>query len=447
MLDKIASFKEKLTPNVRKVLANAVWLFTEKVWQLGLGLLVGIWVARYLGPEQFGILNYAMAMMGITSPIAKLGLDNIVIRDLARDTTHKEEILGSAFVLKFFSSIGTFCLTVAIIAITDRDNYLIPLLVAILSFGLVLQSIDIIDFWFQSQTQAKFSVWARNFAYILMSAVRIGLILLKAPLVMFALAMTIEIGIASLGMMVLYTKQGNLLKSWQPKLERMKTLLKDSWPLILSGIVILIYMRIDQIMLKSMVGDRSVGIYSAAVKISELWYFVPGAIINSVYPSVVRSKEAGEDFYYGRIQKLFDLMTILAYGIAIVVTFLSPLIVSLLYGQKYLGAANILTIHIWTGVFVSLGLAREIWLTNEGLMKFAAVTTGIGAIINIGLNLLLIPKYEGTGAALATVVAQIFSAYLVGFFYAPTRRIFFSQTKSLFLVNNFKQLWQLISRN
>ncbi len=446
MIDKIASLREKLTPNVRKVLGNAVWLFTEKIWQLGLGLLVGIWVARYLGPEQFGILNYAMAMMGITSPIAKLGLDNIVIRDLARDATHKEEILGSAFFLKFFGSLGTFCLTIIIIAFVDRTNYLIPLLVAILSFGLVLQSIDVIDFWFQSQTQAKFSVWARNFAYILMSGARVGLILIKAPLIMFALVMTIEIGIASCGMVVLYIKQGNLLRSWKPKLERMKTLLKDSWPLILSGIVILIYMRIDQIMLKAMVGDRSVGVYSAAVKISELWYFVPGAVINSVYPSVVRSKEAGEDFYYGRIQKLFDLMTTLAYGVAIAVTFLSPWIVSLLYGQKYLEAADILTVHIWTGVFVSLGLAREIWLTNEGLMKFAAVTTGIGAIMNVILNFLLIPKYGGMGASLATVAAQMFSAYLVGFFYAPTRRIFFSQTKALFLVNNIKQVWQLVSR-
>lgn len=447
MLDKIESLKEKLTPNVRKVLANAVWLFTEKVWQLGLGLLVGIWVARYLGPEQFGILHYAMAVMGITSPIAKLGLDSIVIRDLARDATRKDETLGSAFFLKLFSSISVFCLTVVFVAITDRTGYLIPLLVAILSFGLILQSVEVIDYWFQSQTQAKFSVWARNFAYIIMTGVKVILLLIKAPLVMFAVVMTVEFGLASLGMVVLYRQQGNLLESWKPNLERMKTLLMDSWPLILSGIVIIIYMRIDQIMLKSMVGDRSVGVYSAAVKISELWYFVPGAIINSVYPSVVRSKEGGEEFYYARLQKLFDLITLLAYSVAIPITFLSPFIVSLLYGQKYIEAADILTIHIWTGVFVSLGLAREIWLTNEGLMKFAAVTTSIGAAINVGLNLVLIPKYGGMGASLATVVAQMFSAYLVGVFYTPTRKIFFCQTKALFLISPLGRIGQLIKRN
>jgi len=408
---------------------------------------VGVWVARYLGPERFGILNYAMALMGITSPIAKLGLDSIVIRDLARDAKRKDETLGSAFVLKLFSSIGTFCLTVGFVALTDRSGYLVPLLVGILSFGLILQSIEVIDFWFQSQTQAKFSVWARNFAYILMSGVRIGLIVIKAPLEYFALAMTIEIGIASVGMVFFYIQQGDLLKSWQPKIERVKTLLADSWPLILSGIVILIYMRIDQIMLKEMVGDRSVGVYSAAVKISELWYFVPGAIINSVYPSVVRSKEAGEDFYYGRIQKLFDLVTLLAYGVAIPLTFLSPFVVSLLYGQKYLEAADILTVHVWTGVFVSLGLAREIWLTNEGLMKFAAITTSIGAAINVVLNLFLIPKYGGMGAALATVAAQMFSTYLVGIFYAPTRRIFFCQTKALFLIHPVQRLGRLLRGN
>jgi PST family polysaccharide transporter len=264
---------------------------------------------------------------------------------------------------------------------------------------------------------------------------------------MFALAMTIEIAIASVGMVVMYCRQGNLLKAWQPKIARMKALLKDSWPLILSGIVISIYMGIDQIMLKEMVGDRSVGVYSAAVKISCLWYFAPAAIINSVYPSLVRSKESGEEFYYGRLQKLFDLMSLLAYAVAIPVTFLSPLIVSLLYGQKYAGAADILTIHIWTGVFVSLGLARETWLTTEGLMKFSAVTTSIGAAVNVVLNLWLIPLYEGTGAALATVAAQVFSAYLVGAFYTPTRRIFFSQTKAIFLINPLQRLWQLIKRN
>lgn len=447
MLDKITSLREKLTPNVRKVLANAIWLFTEKIWQMVLGLLVGVWVARYLGPEQFGVLNYAIAIMSIATPIAKLGLDNLIIRDIAKDISCKEETLGSAFVLKLLSSCGTFLVTVICVILTNRMDYLVPTLVAILALGPIMQSVEVIDFWFQSQTQAKFSVWARNFAYILMSGVRFGLILIKAPLIMFALAMTVEIAIASVGMVVVYCRQGNLLKAWQPKIARMQALLKDSWPLILSGIVISIYMGIDQIMLKAMVGDRSVGVYSAAVKISSLWYFAPAAIINSVYPSLVRSKESGEEFYYGRLQKLFDLMSLLAYGVAIPVTFLSPLIVSLLYGQKYVGAADILTIHIWTGVFVSLGLARETWLTTEGFMKFSAVTTSIGAAVNVVLNLWLIPLYEGTGAALATVAAQVFSAYLVGAFYTPTRRVFFSQTKAIFLINPLQRLWQLIKRN
>lgn len=447
MHNKFSSLREKLTPNVRKVIANALWLFTEKVWQLGLGLVVGLWVARYLGPEQFGVLNYAMAVMGVVSPIAKMGLDNILIRDLARNPEEKEEILGSAFILKFFSSIGAFCLTVSFVSLTNRTGYLIPLLVGILSFGLVLQSIDVIDFWFQSQTQAKFSVWARNFAYIVMSGVRLLLILLQAPLVMFAIAMTVELGLASLGMIILYRQQGNSFFNWKPQLARMKTLVNDSWPLILAGIVIILYMRIDQIMLKEMVGDRSVGIYSAAVKISELWYFVPAAVINSVYPSVIRSKAKGEDIYYSRIQKLFDLMSLLAYGVAIPVTFLSPFLVQILYGQKYLGAENILIIHIWAGLFVSLGLAREIWITNEGLMRFAAVTTAIGAVVNICLNLLWIPQYQGVGAAFATIIAQMFSTYLVSAFYAPTRRIFWSQTRALFLIHPMQRLWRLVRRN
>jgi PST family polysaccharide transporter len=443
MLEKLSA---RLTPNVRKVISNALWLFTEKIWQLGLGLLVGIWVARYLGPAQFGALNYAIAIGWIAAPIAKLGLDNLVIRDLAKDPGAKEETLGSAFAMKLISSSITFILVTIAALITNRQDPTIVSLVIILGLAPILQSAEVIDFWFQSQTQAKFSVWARNAAYIFMNVVRVTLVMIKAPVVAFAIAMTIEFGLASLGFVFLYQRQGNLLKMWKINKGRMLELIKQSWPLILAGIVISIYMRIDQIMLKEMIGEASVGVYSAAVKISELWYFVPAAIINSVFPTIVRAKESGLETYYNRIQKVFDLIILVAYAVAIPVTFLADWIVSLLYGQRYLGAGDILNLHIWGGVFVCLGLARENWLVNEGLMKFSAITTSIGAVINVFLNWMLIPYSGGAGAAFATVIAQMFSAYLVGGIYPPTRKIFWQQTKALLMVNSIRKVGALLSR-
>jgi PST family polysaccharide transporter len=255
--------------------------------------------------------------------------------------------------------------------------------------------------------------------------------------VAFAIAMATEYALNAVGFIIIYQLKGNLIKTWQVNLRHAKLLLKDSWPLILSGIVIMIYMRIDQIMLGQMVGDKSVGIYSAAVKISELWYFVPGAIVNSVFPSIVKAKQISEAVYYERMQKLFTVVSLLAYSVAIPVTFLSDKIVTLIYGDYYLEAGAILNVHIWCGLFVSLGVAREIWLTTEGLMKFSAATATVGAAINVFLNFFLIKQYGGLGAAIATLAAQIVSAYAVGVLYPRTRKIFINQTKAITLVSLF----------
>lgn len=308
------------------------------------------------------------------------------------------------------------------------------MLVGIVATGTILQTFEIIDFWFQSQVQSKYSVLARNTAYVLINGVKIGLIQLGAPLIAFAIAMVAEYALAGIGLIVAYRLQGNFLKAWQVNFRYAKTLLNDSWPLILSGIVIMIYMRIDQVMLGQMVGEKSVGIYSAAVKISELWYFVPNAIVNSVFPSIVQAKEISEEVYYKRIQKLLNVVAVLAYLVAIPVTFLAPWIVTLLYGKSYAEAGPILNMHIWAGLFVSLGLARSSWIITEGLMKFSAATTAIGAVINIILNYLLIDKYGGLGAAIATVVAQIFASYAAHAFYPQTRKMFILQTKAITLL-------------
>lgn len=438
MLKKLTTITDSFSPNLRKIMGNTGWLFTEKIVQMFLGLLVGVWITRYLGPERFGRFNYATAIVGLFVPFAKLGLDNIIIRNLAREPSSKDETLGTAFVLRLISSVITFFVTVGIIIISTPnrtpENIETILIVGIVAAGTIVQSYEVIDYWFQSQIQSKYSVLARNAAYLLINLAKIALIQAKAPLIAFAITMVAEYALAAIGFIVAYRFKDNFFKNWRISFHHAKSLLKDSWPLILSGIVIIIYMRIDQVMLGQMVGDKSVGIYSAAVKISELWYFVPGAIVNSVFPSIVQAKEISEEVYHARIQKLFNSMSLLAYSVAIPITFLSSYIVTLIYGKSYLEAAPILTVHIWTGLFSSLGVARETWLVTEGLMKFSAITAASGAVVNIILNYFLIDKYGGLGAAFATVVAQFVAAYGIGAFYLRTRKIFLQQTKAITLL-------------
>jgi O-antigen/teichoic acid export membrane protein len=423
----------KLSPNLRKIFANAAWLFGDRILRMGFSVFIGAWVARYLGAENFGTYNYVIAFVNLFGAFANLGLEQIVIRDIVREPFSKNYILGTAFILRL---IGGGVAVATMMGIRSSDPTM-PWLVAIVAASLVFQSWDVVDYWFQSQVQSKYIVWAKNITFVMASIAKVFLIQIKAPLILFAGVYSMEFALSALGLTIAYQARGSFLKSWRFTLAWASRLLKDSWTLILTSFVIGIYMRIDQIMLGQMVGDQAVGIYSVAVRISELWYFVPIAIANSVFPSIVESKQVSESLYYQRIQKVLNLMSLMSYGVAIFFSLTSGWIIKLLFGAEYEAAAAILIVHVWTGVFVSSGLIRSLWTTTEGLMRFAFITNGIGALINVGLNLLLIRHYGGIGAAVATVISQVFASYITSAFFHKTRKIFFLQTKALLAPNPF----------
>lgn len=440
MLDKLTAVSQKFSPGFRKIIGNTAWLFGEKILQMGLGLLVGVWVARYLTPEKFGLLNYALAFVGLFSPIATLGLGQLVVRDLAKDPSCKEETLGTAFVLKLFGGILTLFLTVGTIVLLKPEDTLTHWLVGIAATGTIFLAFECIDFWFQSQVQSKYTVWSTNSAYLLINGVKIALIQMGAPLIAFSCALMAEKAMGAGALAITYHTKGHFLNSWRFSLVRAKELLLQSWPLILSGFVIMIYMRIDQVMLGQMRDNTEVGIYSAAVKVSELWYFIPGAIVQSVFPSIVKAKEISETVYEERLQKLFDIMSLISYTVAIPLSIFSGQIVTLLYGQKYAAAAPSLAVLIWAGLFVSLGLARTPWLITEGYLKLEVATTAVGAAVNMGLNFVLIPPYGGLGAGIATVIAQMVASYGANAFYPKTRKIFIQQTRALLAIESLADL-------
>jgi PST family polysaccharide transporter len=428
-------------PDLKHILLNIGWLSFDRVLRMGVGLFIGVWVARYLGPEQFGLFNYAIAFVALFSSFATLGLDNIVIRDIVRDPSCKYETLGTAFILKFLGSGLTLLLAISVIYFLHPDNSLMQWSVGIIAAATIFQSIDVIDFWFQSQIQSKYTVWARNIAFILIALLRVMLIQMHAPLIAFVFASSLEIVLAAIGLLVTYRSlKEQRLKSWRFNFPRAKLLLKNSWPLMISGMAIMLYMKIDIVMLGEMVGDREVGIYAAATRFSELWYFIPMAITSSVFPSIIEARKIDEIKYYNRLQKLFDLMTGLALAIAIPMTFLSNFVIRILYANNYVGAGPILAIHIWAALFVFLGVAQSPWDITEGLTKLAMIRTLIGAFINISLNILLLPLYAGLGAAIATVVAYAVSGCLANVIDKRSRRIFILQMKSLFLLRYFYRI-------
>jgi polysaccharide transporter, PST family len=433
-IQKFSQFKS--SPKLYAVISNTGWLFADRILRMGASLLVGVWVARYLGVEQYGVFNYAYAFVALFSSFATLGLDSVVVHRIVRDQSSKEVILGTAFRLRLFGGLLAVLLTIiSIFFLRPSDTTTIGL-VAILSCAGIFQAFDTIDLWFQSQVQSKYTVVAKNIAFFLVTSLKVLLILTKAPLLAFAWATLAEFILSSVGLAIAYRVSGNSLKLWNWSLPIAKVLFKEGLPLILSGITIMIYMKIDQIMLGEMIGSNAVGIYSAATRISEVWYFIPTAICSSVAPSIYAAKEKSESIYYQRIQQLLRLLNVIALAIALPMTFLSGTVINLLFGNGYAEAGQILSIHIWAALFVFMGVATSSWFVTEGLTHLSFRRTLIGAITNVILNLILIPKYAGVGAATATVISQAFASFFSNASHTKTQKIFLIQIKSLLPFNS-----------
>lgn len=420
---------------LKKVIGNISWLTIEKIFQSILGLFIIAWVARYLGPENFGIMNYAIAYVALFATFSRLGLTGIVVRNIVNHPSNKEKYLGSAFILKVFGSFLVIILSLLSIFIVEPGNNQMALFVFIISLGVLFRSFDVIEYWFQSQVKSKYTAFSRSFSFGIVSMIKVLLILSNAPLVWFVMTYLIENAISAIFLIIYYIrKEKTSIFNWEIKVVTVKNLLKDSWPLILSGVAVALYMRIDQVMIGSMLDSTQLGIYSAAVMLSESWYFIPGIIAGSVFPAILEAKKKSERLYLNRLQMLYTFFTWFTIPIALLITILSPYIINTLYGSEYSAAATVLSIHIWAGVFVFLGSASGKYLIAENHTKVAFYRTLLGLLVNIILNIILIPVYGIVGAAISTLVSYCFAAYISNSIFKKTRIIFIMQTKSFNLL-------------
>lgn len=419
----------KLSEGFKRYFLNTGWLFIGNISRMLASLLVGIWVARYLGPKEFGVLNYASSFVALFSVLTTLGLDGIVVRELVKDSSKSNTILGTAFGLKLLGFFALLIILSGVLYFAEESLYT-KSIILVVALSTMMQSFNVLDFYFQSQVKSKFVALANLISLVISSITKIILILCGAELIYFAAVVVLDSFTLSLGFIYFYqSKKFGNIKNWCFKFAVAKSLLRDSWPLVLSGLAISIYMNIDQVMINHMLGPQEVGQFAAAVRISTVWYFIPVVISSSLFPAIINAKKVSEELYYTRLQRLYDLMVWMAIAIALPMTFLSDWIVNLLYGQDYNQAGSVLMIHIWAGIFVSLGVASSRWLLTENLQIFSTINTFIGAVINILLNCIFI-KYIGIqGAALATLISYFMAAYLSLLFWQKTRKNFFVYQK------------------
>ena len=319
--------------------------------------------------------------------------------------------MGSVLLIRTLAASGLMILPVAVVLLLRPDVEPLLWLVPINAVGMLLQIKEVLSLWFQAKAKAKYIAISEGISIAIFAIVNIALILTGASVVAFAVALLLQQAIFAIGLIHAYRAMGNSLARLRASGEMMKDMLRQSYPLIFSAIAIVIYMRIDQIMIGQIIGDREVGLYASAVRISEVWFYIPVVLNNLVLPRLAEAHKAGGKVFTEKLQRLYSLMALMGYAVAIPTSLLAEPIIELLFGSDYAPAAPMLAVLIWAGLFANLGMARTTYLTIQNLQRYLPITVFSAMAVNVALNLLLIPKYGGTGAAVATVISYWFAAH------------------------------------
>jgi len=415
----------------KKYFSNTFWILLERAMRFTLGILIGIYVARYLGPDLFGLYNFAVSFSSLIILLSTLGLDKIVVKALVRKDAPDETILGTSLWLKLLGAIGSIVLIAILIQFFDAERA--KTAVYIISITSLFQSFNCIDFYFQAKVQLRYVAIIKITQSVIGALTKLMLIVMAADFIYFIGVLVLEAIILAFGLIFVYRqKVGSLFHwNWDGKLAR--NLLKYSWPLILSTLFIAINMRIDQILLQELLGSEAVGLYAAASRLSEASYNVCVLVVASVFPAIVNAKSIASDMYYNRMKNLYSLMFFLALFIALFITLLAEPLMTFLYGIAYIQSAEVFAIHIWTGIFVYWGIVMNQWAIMENLQKHMALFMFFGIIANIVLNILLVPIYGINGAAVATLISQLIANMLIPLLFGhPFNEQIKIQLKSIF---------------
>lgn len=415
---------------MHKYSLNAVWLTFEKVVRVLITTFVGFYVVRYLGPQNFGVLSYALAWLAILGALTGLGLDNIVLRELVRQPDKADAILSTGMGLKLAAALITVLALLSLFVCFQETPGVESILIVCLS--LVFQAMSVCEIFFQARAASRSVVQVQVIQSIVSSIVKLLLVYLGASLTWFLWSYVIDALMLGFAIYAIVRCESSIhisLKKFDAI--RAKKLLIMSFPLLLAGAATAIYMKIDLIMLESMVVPDILGAYSAAAKLSESWYFIPVAICTALTPMLLAYKQESSALFERKLKELYSMLIWGSVSVAILVTVLSAPLVKVIYGDKFLQAAELLAVHIWSGVFVCIGLINSISLLSQDRLYQNLLRTSMGAIINVVLNLLWIPLWGALGAAYATLIAYAFTAWISIVFFKNGRNEFLMTIQSI----------------
>jgi O-antigen/teichoic acid export membrane protein len=399
----------------RQAAANSGWLLFERVARTLLGLLVGAWVARYLGPSELGTLAYVSAYVALFLPLASLSADAIVVRNISQDPSSAAATLGSMLVVRL--SLGMLCWLFAVVcaALIEGRAGRMTALTAIIGGSLVFQAADVVDLWFQSQAQSRRTVLSRLVAYFVSNGAKVLLIVNHAPLAAFAAVTALEGLVCAAALGIAY-RRFRTLSPWRRSRQVAVALGKECWPYMLSGFAIMLYMRIDQIMVKELLGAHELGIYAVALPISQFWQVLPMTLATSIAPFIARQRAIDPVAYRRGMVLTFRAFFYLGVATSLATFLLSGWLINGLFGKAYTEAVGILDVHAVSNIFCFLGVAHGIWLVNERRFAVRLYGTVMAGAVTIGLNTILLPMIGLIGACLTAITAQAIAAFFINAF-------------------------------
>lgn len=409
-------------PNFLIVLSNSSWLFFDRAIRVFVGVFVIAWIARYLGPEEFGEMSYALALVSMVGSLSGLGLNNIVVRELVKKPFESSRILGTTFLLQMLSGLFFWIIAIILIDYLKPGNNKLQLMVIILGSAYIFKSSDVIRYWFESRIQSRNIIIFENMIILIMAIIKIILIKFNINLMGFIWTSAFEALFISITIMLIYSKKVGKLNKWFFDINEAFKLIKESWPLMLALAASMVGMKVNQIMLGFYASDGVVGNYSAAMRVAEVWLMIPSILGPSLFPFIISLKEKNKKEYHEKILFMSKILLLISVILAFSISLSASFIIENLYGVQYELAALYLSLLIWSGVpYISTFLIGQMFFI-EKLVSFNFYNSIAIVVMIVGLNLILIPKFGGVGAALSSIlVAVISSAFSLIFIELKTK--------------------------
>jgi len=395
-------------------------------------IVVSIYVARFLGPKGFGVISYAMALTTLFLAIARLGMESILVREVADKKLRVNNLMGTAFWLMFAASGLAVLVLNTLVNISETDSLLIACIFFI-SLGIFFQPFFVIDYGFQGQIKAKYSSIAKTIAVSISSLIKIGLVFCESDLIFIAIAYACDNFFVALFLLIVHKKVQKHKFVNEFKWSFVKNLLKSAWPMVLSTLSIVLYMRVDQLMIKHLLGIEELGVYASATRIYEGCAMIFVVFTNSLLPLIVDVKNSSKEEFTNKMILIFRLVFWVAVGLAFLITLYSKEIITITFGLDYIGSQEPLEILMWALAFTGMGSVTARYLTAERQEKKIAIRTFVALAINLCLNFLLIPIYGITGAAISTLISITIANYFIDYTDKQLKTLIYIKNNAIFL--------------